>query len=142
MEITGTREPTVQEKEIKNRLFYRKLKARNQGYVCPKCGKSYWIPNITNNPEAIEMFFSFTCIECGCEWDSSYYDVDDKAIEFITNKINNPVGFIKYQVKKNKFMKKIKTDMKTLEDGYNPNTDYVAEYNELLRKEENSNELL
>lgn len=136
MNITKTSSEAQKERDEANKLIYRRIKARGQGYVCPECGKSHWTPNIIEHYTECEHYFKFACESCGCEWESNVYWVDWSKIQSVEANISAR-NMISWWLIKGSFKRKFKNDMKALEDGYDPSVDYsVKEEKQLNEREE------
>ena len=133
MDITKTSSEAQRERDEANKLIYRRIKARGQGYVCPECGKSHWTPNIIEHYKECEHYFKFACESCGCEWKSNVYAVNWSQLYALEAKVPAR-DLISWWWIKNKFKRSFKHDMKALEDGYDPAVDYNEKDKEEINK--------
>ena len=139
MEITKTSKQVQKEVDKHNRFVYRRMKAHQQGYVCPECGKSHQTPNILTHHNYDDYYYQFKCEECGCEWKSNTYEADWSRVENLqieNNRYMTVSDCIFLTIEKHKLNRKFKQEMKTLEEGYEPSINYTIKEQETFGTEE------
>lgn len=118
-----------------NKLAYRKRKALSQGYVCPKCGHSHWLPQIVPcESDSYNKFFKFTCIACENEWTSHSYDYDKDKLTAFIGEVSNTNNMLIYTINKWQIEHQAKRELALLEEGYDPTVDYIEKVEEELNK--------
>ena len=139
MEITKTGEQAQKEVDKHNRFVYRRMKAHQQGYVCPECGKSHWTPNVLTHHNYDDYYYQFKCEECGCEWKSNTYEADWTRVENLQaekGRYMRAGDLIFLAIEKHKLKRKFKQEMEILEEGYEPSINYTIKEQETFGIEE------